>query len=127
MGSNLAIQLNKNAFGLSPVSQQITLKNMATSNIFYFAVNFNLEALLSPNGTMDRTTFIDTWKNIDDQNELYGTISDLPVSSLDIDQVQAKLQSNNIFFIARRNAMEGQEVAYFSMKTMTGLDFLAEL
>lgn len=165
--SNLAIQLNKNAFGLSPVSQQITLnppvnagfngkatvklatsqgmvapmnpgqtaspqvqiaiKNMATSNIFYFAVNFNLEALLSPNGTMDRTTFIDTWKNIDDQNELYGTISDLPVSSLDIDQVQAKLQSNNIFFIARRNAMEGQEVAYFSMKTMTGLDFLAEL
>ncbi len=165
--SNLAIQLNKSAFGLSPVSQQISLnppvntgvngkavvklvtsqgmiapinpgqpaspqvqiaiKNMATNNIFYFAVNFNVEAFLSPDGAMDRTSFIDTWKNIDDQNELFGTISDLPVASLDIDQVQAKFQMNNIFFIARRNAMEGQEVVYFSMKTMTGLEFLAEL
>ena len=76
---------------------------------------------------MDRTAFIDTWKNIDDTNELYGTISDLPPSSLDIDQVQAKFEVYNIFFIARRSAMEGQEVAYFSMKTMTGMNFLAEL
>ena len=164
--SNLAIQLNKNAFGLSPSSQQISLdppvnigfngkssveliasqqmlaanngqaaspqvqiaiKNMATNHIFYFAVNFNLEALFSSDGTMDRTSFIDTWKSIDDTNELYGTLSDLPASSLDIDQVQAKFGSYNIFFIARRSAMEGQEVVYFSMKTMTGMEFLAEL
>ncbi len=164
--SNLAIQLNKNAFGLSPSSQQIVLnppvnvgfngkatvelvtsqqmlaqtsgqsaspqvqvaiKNMATNNIFYFAVNFNLEALFSSDGAMDRTSFIDTWKNIDDSNELYGTLSDLPASSLDIDQVQAKFGLHNIFFIARRSAMEGQEVVYFSMKTTTGMAFLAEL
>ena len=165
--SNLAIQLNKNAFGLSPSSQQIVLdppvnagfngkstvelvaspgmvapgtagegaspqvqiavKNMASSHIFYFAVNLNLEALFSSDGTMDRTTFIDNWKNIDDTKELYGTVADLPASSLDIDRVQAKLQMYNIFFIARRAAMEGQEVAYFSMKTITGLEFLAEL
>ncbi len=165
--SNLAIQLNKNAFGLSPVNQQIVLnppintgfnskttvelvssqgmiaplnpgqtaspqvqvaiKNMSTNHIFYFAVNFNLEALFSSNGTMDRTSFIDTWKNIDDSNELYGTLSELPSSSLDIDQVQAMFAMYNIFFIARRSAMEGQEVVYFSMKTMTGIDFLAEL
>lgn len=165
--STLAIQLNKNAFGLSPSSQQIILnppvnngskgkatvelvaspgmvspmtpgqaaspqvqiaiKNMATNHIFYFAVNFNLEALFTSDGTMDRSTFIDAWKNIDDKNELYGTISDLPTSSLDIDQVIAKFAMYNIAFIARRSAMEGQEVVYFAMKTVTGLEFLAEL
>lgn len=165
--SNLAIQLNKNSFGLSPVSQQIVLnpsvnagyngkatvelstnqgmlapvnvgqpappqvqvaiKNMATGNIFYFAVNFNLDAFFSSDGAMDSSTFIDTWKNIDDSEELYGTITSLPPSSTNIDQVQAKLGMYNIFFIAKRAASEGQEIAYFSMKTMTGMSFLAEL
>jgi len=163
--SNLAIQLNKNAFGLSPVNQQImcnppigpgangkntvqllanrsmlapitagqpaspqiqvAIKNMATSQVFYFAANFNLEALCSADGHLDRTTFIDAWKNIDDGKELYSTISDLP--STDIDEITAKFEMYNIFFIARRQAMEGQEVVYFSMKTLTGMDFLTEL
>mmetsp|Transcript_3675 Transcript_3675/g.4983 ORF Transcript_3675/g.4983 Transcript_3675/m.4983 type:complete len:918 (-) Transcript_3675:226-2979(-) len=167
--SNLAIQLNKNAFGLSPASQQIVcnppisvggsgrsevelvvtpamliplppgqpatpqvqiaIKNIATGKVFYFAVNFTFEALFAPDGALDRTTFIDTWKSIDDKKELYGTVSDLPPSSTDIEQVQNKFKASNVFFIARRpvpNA-EGQEVVYFSMKTVTGMEFLAEL
>lgn len=167
--SGLAIQLNKNAFGLSPASQQIVfnppissgssgknvvelvvtpnmlapqqpgqpaspqvqvaIKNMATGSVFYFAVNFNLEALFSSDGTMERSAFIESWKSIDDRNELYGTVSDLPPSSVDIDQVQQKFKANNVFFIARRpvpNA-EGQEVVYFSMRTLTNMEFLAEL
>jgi len=163
--SSIAIQLNKNAFGLSPVNQQIVcdppiamgsngkasvqlvanrsmlspvasgqpaspqiqiaVKNMATSQVFYFAAVFNLDALCSSSGQLDRTTFIETWKNIDDGKELYSTISDLP--STDIDQIQAKFETYNIFFIARRQATEGQEVVYFSMKTLTGMDFLVEL
>ena len=165
--SSLAIQLNKNSFGLSPSNQQIlfqnpiasgsmgrnsvdlvvtpsmlapvpagqpappqvqiAIKNMSTSNVFYFAVNFNFEALFSQDGALNRTAFIDAWKSIDDQKELYATVSDLPTA--DISQVQAKFASNNIFFIARRpvpNA-EGQEVVYFSMRTVTGMEFLAEL
>ena len=163
--SNLAIQLNKNAFGLSPVNQQIicnppigigangkatvqlvanrsmlqpiaagqpaspqiqiAIKNMATSQVFYFAAMFNLESLCSPDGKLDRTTFIESWKNIDDGKELYSTISDLP--STNIDEIQAKFETYNIFFIARRQAAEDQEVVYFSMKTVTGMEFLAEL
>ena len=165
----LAIQLNKNSFGLSPASQQIVcnppipvgssgsatvelvvtpnmvaplqngqpaspqvqvaLKNMATGNVFYFAVNFNLEALFSPDGTKERAAFIESWKSIDDRNELYGTVSDLPPASVDIDTVINKFKANNVFFIARRpvpNA-EGQEVVYFSMRTSTQMEFLAEL
>ena len=54
---------------------------------------------------------------------------DLPASSTDIDKVTEKLRAYNIFFVARRavpNAV-GQEVAYFAMKTVTGMEFLAEL
>lgn len=167
--NNLAIQLNKNAFSLSPANQQIickppitmgssgknsvklvispamlapvesgqptspqvqvAIKNMVTGNVFYFALNFNFEAMFATDGCMERTSFIETWKNIDDQKELYSTVSDLPSTSTDIDKVQEKLLVYNIFFVARRlvpNAT-GQEVAYFSMKTMAGMEFLAEL
>lgn len=168
--SNFAIQLNKNAFGLSPASQQIVcnpaipqgssgkthtevvintnmvaptppsgqpaspqiqvaIKNMATGNVFYFAANMNFEALFRNDGAMERSTFIESWKNIDDRNELYGTVSDLPPSSVDIEVVCKKFKASNVFFIARRpvpNA-EGQEVVYFSMRTITGMEFLAEL
>uniref|UniRef100_A0A7S2EUN0 Beta-adaptin appendage C-terminal subdomain domain-containing protein n=1 Tax=Trieres chinensis TaxID=1514140 RepID=A0A7S2EUN0_TRICV len=167
--SSLAIQLNKNAFGLSPASQQIlinppvpqggngrssvelvvtpamlapvpqgqpatpqiqvAIKNMATGSVFYFAVNFNLDALFAADGALDRAAFIDAWKSIDDRKELYGTVSDLPPSSCDIERVQSKFKSHRVYFIARRpvpNA-EGQEVVYFSMRTVTGMQFLAEL
>ena len=167
--SNLAIQLNKNSFGLSPANQQIVcnppiplggsgrhsvelavnpnmlaqvpagqpaspqiqvaLKNITTGLVFYFAANFALEALFSADGALERATFIESWKSIDDKKELYGTVSDLPPASTDIDQVAAKFKFHRIFLIARRpvpNA-EGQEVAYFSMRTTTGMVFMAEL
>jgi len=166
----LAIQLNKNAFGLSPATQQIVcdppisvgesgnemvelvvtpnmiappqsgnqpalpqvqiaIKNMQTGTVFYFAVNFNFEALFSADGTIERSAFIESWKSIDDRNELYGTVGDLPSSSMDIDTVINIFKANNIFFIARRpvpNA-EGQEVIYFFMRTVTQMEFLAEI
>lgn len=167
--SNLAIQLNKNSFGLSPKNQQImcnppvpvggsgkhsvelvsnpnmmvvvpdgqpaspqiqvAIKNITTGLVFYFAANFALDALFSADGALERASFIESWKSIDDKKELYGTVSDLPPTSTDIDQVAAKFKLHRIFLIARRpvpNA-EGQEVAYFSMKTTTGMIFMAEL
>lgn len=167
--NSLAVQLNKNAFGLSPASQQIVynppiqpggsgmaacelittpnmlapapggqpaspqiqvaIKNMQSGSVFYFAVNFNIEAIFSPDGAMERSSFIESWKSIDDRNELYGTVSDLARDAVDIDSVTQKFQAHNIFFIARRpvpNA-EGQEVVYFSMRTLTNMEFLAEL
>lgn len=167
--SSLAIQLNKNAFGLSPVKQQIVLnpplaqgssgsatvdlavtpamlapvpdgqpaspqiqiaiKNLGTGNVFYFAAMFALEAMFGADGALERTAFIEQWKSIEDRKELFGTLSDLPPASVNIEQVIAKFAANHVFFIARRpvpNA-EGQEVVYFSMKTVSGMEFLCEL
>ncbi|KAL9180638.1 hypothetical protein ACHAXT_011091 [Thalassiosira profunda] len=167
--SSLAIQLNKNAFGLSPANQQIAcnppipmggsgrhsvelvsnpnmvaqvppgqpaspqiqvaIKNMSTGLVFYFAANFALEALFASDGALERATFIEMWKSVDDSSELYGTVSDLPAASTDIDQVAEKFKKHRIFLIARRPVPNapGQEVAYFSAKTTTGMTFLAEL
>lgn len=138
----LAIQLNKNAFGLSPTSQQIlcdppitvgssgsatvelvvtpnmlapqsgkepvssqvqiAIKNMQTGTVFYFAVEVNIEALFGQDGTMERSAFIESWKSIDDRNEVYGTVSNVPPENLNIDTVINKFKANNVFFIARR-------------------------
>merc|ERR1712228_43007 len=65
-------------------------------------------------------------KGIDEKNELYGTISDLP--TVDIDAITKKLGANRVFFIARRPVPNSnQEVVYFSMKSLTNMDFLVEL
>ena len=167
--SNLAIQLNKNAFGLSPSNQQIVcnppipmggsgkysvelvnnpamlmqiaagqpaspqiqvaIKNMTTGLVFYFAANFALEALFGTDGALERSAFIESWKSIDEKKELYGTVGDLPAESTDIDKVAAKFKMHNIFLIARRPVptTTDQEVAYFSMRTTTGMVFMAEL
>jgi AP-1 complex subunit beta-1 len=108
---------------------QVAIKNMAAGNVFYFAVSLNFESFFGTAGALERTSFIESWKSIDDQKELYGTVSDLPDSSTDIDRVIGKFRAYNIFFVARRpvpNA-EGQEVVYFSMKTIADTTFLAEL
>lgn len=108
---------------------QVAIKNMHTGTVFYFAVNLNFEALFSAEGAMEKSAFIESWKSIDDKNELYSTVSDLPRDSCNVDAVQQKFSAYNVFFIARRpvpNA-EGQEVVYFSMRTVTGMEFFAEL
>jgi AP-1 complex subunit beta-1 len=65
---------------------------------------------------------------MDDRNELYGTVSDLPLDPVGINLVQQKC-AGDILIIARRpvpNA-EGQEIIYFGMRTVTGMEFFAEL
>ena len=162
----LAIQFNKNAFGMAPSNQQLTfnppimpgstgpysiplnitpsmlapvqqgsqapqvvqaaIKNMSNNSVFYFSANFTLEAIFSKDGGMERSDFINTWKGISDQNELYGNVK-LP--SDNIDATVSRLSANNVFFIARRKVpnVEGQEVVYVSCKTLMNHRFLAEL
>jgi len=131
------VELIRNPNMLAPLTEgqpaspqiQVAIKNMTTGLVFYFAVNFAFEALFAEDGALERAAFIESWKSIDDKKELYGTVADLPPSSTDIDRVASKFKMHNVFLIARRpvpNA-EGQEVAYFSMRTGTGMEFLAEL
>lgn len=53
---------------------------------------------------VDRKQFLSTWKDLPPTNEVQSTITDCPSSA---DTIQQKLESNNVFMIARRSVDVG--------------------
>ena len=70
--------------------------------------------------------FINTWKNIAESKEINSVVE---VGNAQIDSVISYFGLANVFMIARRPVpgASGQEVVYFSCKTVTNWTFLAEL
>lgn len=150
-----AIQFNKNSFGLAPAqplqvptplqpnsnsdvslqlntlgavqkmdpltSLQVAVKNNV--DVFYFSCIVPINVFCCEDGAMDKRVFLTTWKDIPTQNEVQFTIENV---TLTVEQISQKLQSNNIFTIARRN-VEGQDMLYHSMKLTNNIWVLAEL
>lgn len=150
-----AIQFNKNSFGLAPAqplqvptplqpntnaeislqlntlgqvqkmdpltSLQVAVKNHV--DVFYFSCIAPVNVFCSEDGAMDKRVFLSTWKDIPSQNEVQFNIENV---TLTVEQISQKLQSNNIFTIARRN-VEGQDMLYQSMKFTNNIWVLAEL
>ena len=109
---------------------QIAIKNMHTASIFYFAMSeasFPMWTVFAADGQLEKQQFINTWKAIDDSLEVNATVSDLPNANIDV--ITQKLAAHNVFYIARRPVPDkpGQEVVYFSIKTVTAIQFLLEL
>lgn len=150
-----AIQFNKNSFGITPVQPlqvptplqpnstvdvslalntlgpvqkmdpltnlQVAIKNNV--DVFYFSCLAPIHIFCCEDGAMDKRLFLSTWKEIPTQNEVQFTIENV---TLNVEQVSQKLQSNNIFTIARRN-VEGQDMLYQSMKLTNSIWVLSEL
>ena len=150
-----AIQFNKNSFGLAPAqplqvptplhpnitadvslplntmgavqkmepltSLQVAIKNNV--DVFYFSSIVPTHVFCVEDGAMDKRVFLATWKDIPSQNEVQYVIDDV---IMNVDQVSQKLQSNNIFTIAKRN-VEGQDMLYQSLKLSNNIWVLAEL
>lgn len=72
---------------------------------------------------MDRQMFLATWKDIPNENEAQFQIRDCPLNA---EAVSSRLQSSNIFTVAKRN-VEGQDMLYQSLKLTNGIWVLAEL
>ncbi|KAK1135315.1 hypothetical protein AOXY_G38223 [Acipenser oxyrinchus oxyrinchus] len=153
--TDFAIQFNRNSFGLSPAAPlqlatpmspnqtievslplstvgpvmkmdplnnlQVAVKN--NIDVFYFSSLYPINILFVEDGKMERQVFLATWKDIPSDNEAQFQIKDCHLNS---DAVSSKLQSNNIFTIAKRN-VEGQDMLYQSMKLTNGIWILAEL
>ncbi len=62
--------------------------------------------------------FLATWKDIPAQNESSSTISG--VGNLGGDAITAKLESANVFNVAKRN-VEGVDMLYNSFKLTNGI------
>ena len=78
-----------------------------------------LDAVFAADATVDRSAYIARWKAIDDANESYATVADLPTGP-SIDAAVAKLAARRCHPVARR-AVPGQvgsEVAYFSVQLL---------
>ena len=153
--SGFALQLNKNSFGVTPSSpmnlpapvgpnqsadvavplsttgpvqrmEPLTNLQVAVKNnidVFYFAVVMPAHVFFTEDGSMDKRVFLSTWKDIPSQNEVQYTISDI---NMNVDGISNKLQSCNVFTIAKRN-VEGQDMLYQSIKLTNGIWILTEL
>ncbi|EHH65735.1 hypothetical protein EGM_02563 [Macaca fascicularis] len=153
--TDFAIQFNRNSFGLAPAAPlqvhaplspnqtveislplstvgsvmkmeplnnlQVAVKN--NIDVFYFSTLYPLHILFVEDGKMDRQMFLATWKDIPNENEAQFQIRDCPLNA---EAVSSKLQSSNIFTVAKRN-VEGQDMLYQSLKLTNGIWVLAEL
>ena len=76
---------------------------------------------------VDHRVFLDTWKEIPSTNEFCSTVSDIFLTS---DQLEAKLNANNIFTMARRIVINtdgaNKDLTYMSAKLINGAWLLAE-
>ena len=73
---------------------------------------------------MDKRLFLNSWKEIPEQNELQFQIN--LASMISSDDISSKLKNNNVFTIAKRN-VEGQDMLYQSIKLTNNIWILGEL
>lgn len=79
-----------------------------------------LEALLSEDGAVDRSTFVPMWKSLGAAVEkvFNGVVTADLDGSLAI--INKKLQAANVFYAAQRELGDGKRAVYYSAKFMTG-------
>ncbi|KAI1900969.1 hypothetical protein AGOR_G00055310 [Albula goreensis] len=153
--TDFAIQFNRNSFGLAPAGplqvltplspnqtievslplstvgpvmkmEPLTNLQVAVKNnidVFYFSCQYPISILFVEDGKMERQVFLATWKDIPNDNEAQFQVKDC---HLNTDAATNKLQSSNIFTIAKRT-VEGQDMLYQSIKLTNGIWVLAEL
>jgi len=152
--SEFAIQFNKNSYGLAPSQPQLAmlqsgqtgdaplfitthpvmlpppgtpfnnviqmcLKN--NTGKYYFQMGVPIHSLFTESGAVVREEYIPLWKSIPDEH-----FRDLPPVNMDAESIQRKLQSSNLFFIARRT-QQNLDYLYFSAKLLNDTVVLLEL
>lgn len=152
--NGFAIQLNKNSFGLvpgaplqvpslppaqtaevslqlnstGPVTRMEPINNLQIAvknnvDVFYFACLVHGNVMFNEEGQLDKRVFLSTWKEIPAANEVQYNLHGIVGNA---DAVAARMTSNNIFTIAKRN-VEGQDMLYQSLKLENNVWVLLEL
>jgi AP-1 complex subunit beta-1 len=99
----------------------IAFKATGLPTVTYMAVAVPYNVLLVEDGRLEKQPYLALWGEIAEEttNQLNG----VPGST---DDIMARCRANNVFDVAKRN-VAGNDVAYFSMRFVNGLDVLAEL
>uniref|UniRef100_A0A4W3I482 AP complex subunit beta n=1 Tax=Callorhinchus milii TaxID=7868 RepID=A0A4W3I482_CALMI len=132
--TDFAIQFNRNSFGLAPAAPlqvnapltpnqtiEVSLPLNTVGPVMKMDPLSNLQSSVAV--TLKMLIFLATWKDIPNENEVQFQIKEC---HLNADAVTNKLQSNNIYTVAKRN-VEGQDMLYQSLKLTNGIWVLAEL
>ena len=110
---------------MSPINNlQVAIKN--NIDVFYFAIIVPMHVYFAEDGEIDKRLFLNTWKEIPEQNETQYQLSPYGYGQITPDDLCNKLRNNNVFTIAKRN-VEGQDMLYQSVKLTNGIWILAEL
>uniref|UniRef100_A0AAV1VD65 Beta-adaptin appendage C-terminal subdomain domain-containing protein n=1 Tax=Peronospora matthiolae TaxID=2874970 RepID=A0AAV1VD65_9STRA len=102
---------------------QVAIKNNSSGDVLYFQTEMDLSAIFTEGGSMGSTDFISMWQGIAEANEHYFTLT---TGGRSVDALSEQLGRNNVFYVAKR-PIDGKEIAYFSVKTMTNVVALFEL
>lgn len=101
---------------------QVAIKNLTSGDVLYYQSELELPAIFTEAGGLDKNEFISMWKAISEANEHYFTVA---TGSRSVDAVSELLKHSNVFYVAKRG-VDGKEIAYFSIKTMTNVVALFE-
>eukprot|EP00038_Savillea_parva_P005228 m.150058 g.150058 ORF g.150058 m.150058 type:complete len:632 (-) comp11679_c2_seq2:1760-3655(-) len=99
----------------------IAFKATGLAGITYMSLEVPYNVLLTEDGRLEKQPYLALWGEIPD--ETTSQLSGVPGTTEDI---MTRCRNNNIFDIAKRN-VGGNDVCYFSLRFINGLDVLAEL
>jgi hypothetical protein len=123
--TSLVLNVNGPVLKMTPINNlQIAVKN--NIDVFYFSTIVPMHVFFAEDGEIDKRLFLNTWKEIPEQNEAQFQLSPFTTALVNSDDLCNKLRNNNIFTIAKRN-VEGQDMLYQSIKLTNGIWILAEL
>jgi hypothetical protein len=92
-------------------TNQIQVAMKSTIGVAMFYVPFNIMALFSAEGRLEKSNYLQTWRNI--QQEHYSDVA--PLFSSDVTSVTQRLESFSVFSVAQRN-VSGQDFLYVSAR-----------
>ncbi|CAF2638258.1 unnamed protein product [Rotaria sp. Silwood2] len=123
ISTQLILNINGPTMKMDPLTNlQIAIKN--NIDIFYFNCIVPIHIYFVHNGEMDKMTFVQTWQDIPESNEIKHQLQNL--NNLSIDDLQNKLRLNNIHTITR-TIIEQKEMLYQTIKLTNGIFVLIEL
>lgn len=107
-----------------PILLQIAVK--CSLDIFYFQTPCMYTVLLAENGKLSKEEFKNLWSN-STEGEFCHTISNMHNDYKSHEDVQKRLENNNVFLIAGRQNETGENVMYYSSKSVNGFIVMCEI
>lgn len=123
--NTLVLNTNGPVQKMNPINNlQVAIKN--SIDVFYYSTLVPMHVFFVEDGEIDKRVFLNTWKEIPEQNETQFQLTPFAYPLANSDDLCSKLRNNNVFTIAKRN-VEGQDMLYQSIKLTNGIWILAEL